>query len=549
MMTCYKYFLSCFLIIGSWFCFGQDSKIDSLLKVLATVKEDTSKIDALNSLFLEYEFSDETKAQEYVNKAFALAQKIGFKRGLAETYLYLGYFAEDKGNYPEALKNYKASLKINEELKNKMEIANSFNNIGIIYKEQGNYGEALKNYFASLKIRKAINDKRGIAASYNSIGNIFYLQGNYPEALKHYFISLKIREEIADKQEIANSYNNIGTVYGDQGNYTEALKNHFACLKIKKEIGNRKAEAISYSNIGIVYYSLGDYAEAEKNHLASMKIREEIGDKKGFAHSCNNLGTVYSVQAVIETDPGKRKLKFDQALKSLFASLKIKEEIGDKIGIAGSYSTIGDVYVNQKKYTEAKEYLLISKKLSEEIGYKKNLKETYRNLTSLDSATGNFKDAYENHKLYILYSDSLDNEETRKKTIQSQMTYDFEKKEAVANAEHQKELEKQELIATEKSRKQKVVILFVVCGLILVIVFAGFIFRSLRITRKQKDIIEQQKSIVEQQKLEVEQQKIIVEEHQKEIIDSITYARRIQRSLLPTEKYINKNLNRLKNKN
>jgi len=40
-----------------------------------------------------------------------------------------------------------------------------------------------------------------------------------------------------------------------------------------------------------------------------------------------------------------------------------------------------------------------------------------------------------------------------------------------------------------------------------------------------------------------------VEEHQKEIIDSITYARRIQRSLLPTEKYIDKNLNRLMSSN
>ena len=32
----------------------------------------------------------------------------------------------------------------------------------------------------------------------------------------------------------------------------------------------------------------------------------------------------------------------------------------------------------------------------------------------------------------------------------------------------------------------------------------------------------------------------------KKIIDSITYARRIQRSLLPTEKYIYKSLSRLK---
>ena len=78
--------------------------------------------------------------------------------------------------------------------------------------------------------------------------------------------------------------------------------------------------------------------------------------------------------------------------------------------------------------------------------------------------------------------------------------------------------------------------------------FAIFIFRSLRIARKQKDIIRIRKNILEQQKMEVEFQRQIVEEHQKDIIDSITYARRIQRSLLPTEKYIEKTLSRLRKK-
>lgn len=47
---------------------------------------------------------------------------------------------------------------------------------------------------------------------------------------------------------------------------------------------------------------------------------------------------------------------------------------------------------------------------------------------------------------------------------------------------------------------------------------------------------------------EVENQKQKVEEKQKEIIDSIQYAKRIQKSRMSTEKYIQQNLERLKNK-
>jgi hypothetical protein len=52
--------------------------------------------------------------------------------------------------------------------------------------------------------------------------------------------------------------------------------------------------------------------------------------------------------------------------------------------------------------------------------------------------------------------------------------------------------------------------------------------------------------LVAKQKQEAEYQKYLVEEKQKEIIDSIKYAKRIQQSLLPTDKYIGKSLNRLK---
>ena len=44
---------------------------------------------------------------------------------------------------------------------------------------------------------------------------------------------------------------------------------------------------------------------------------------------------------------------------------------------------------------------------------------------------------------------------------------------------------------------------------------------------------------------ETQQQKHIIEEKQKEILDSIYYAKRIQTALITSEKYIERNLNEL----
>jgi tetratricopeptide (TPR) repeat protein len=499
----YLFQLTCFFFCQLLPCYGQLSNADSLLAIVETAKEDTVRISAYHELFLEYEFSDDQKARGFLNEALELSRKLKDKKFLADTYILMGYLAEDKGNFTEALENYSNSLKINEQMGDRNGIAIALNNIGLVYYGLGNYAEALKNYLESLKIREIIaierpddiRNRKGIASSYNNIGNLYYDQNNYPAALKNQLAALKIREELNEKHTIASSYHNLGNVYFAQGDYPSALKKYFAAMEINKKLDNKNWLAKNYDAVGVVYMSQGNHSEVLKNFLISLKIQEEIEDS---------------------------------------------------LGIAISNKHIGGFLTKQKKFDEALKYLSKAKEIALKIGSKDYLSETYQNIAFIDSARGDYKSAFENHKLYILYSDSLDNEESREKTIQSQMTFDFEKKEAIAQAEHKKELVNQELLAEEKSRKQKMIILFVLSSLLLVLIFAGFIFRSLRITRKQKDLIEEQKNIVEMQKREVESQKMLVEEHQKEIIDSITYAKRIQRSQLPTEKYIDRSLKRLK---
>ena len=66
---------------------------------------------------------------------------------------------------------------------------------------------------------------------------------------------------------------------------------------------------------------------------------------------------------------------------------------------------------------------------------------------------------------------------------------------------------------------------------------------------RQKELemtIDERTADVVQEKNRVLEKNLIIEGKQKEIIDSITYARRIQNSLMPTEKYIDSQLKRLK---
>ena len=486
-----------FLFVCS-FAFAQNKKIDSLLILLKTDAADTNKIIHLYTLCRQYtNIGEYDKGLVYGKQALALATVISSR--VEKSITNPVYKAVQQG------------------------IAQSYNNIGNIYNNQGNYPAALKNYFASLKIRKEINDRKGIAWSHNNIGLIYYHQGNYPEALKNQFTALKIREEMKDKQGISASYNNIGVIYIGQGNYPEALKNYFAALKISEEMNDKQVIAESYNNIGIIYNNQGNYPEALKNHVASLKIREEIKDKRGIAGSYNNIGIVYRNQG-----------NYLEALKNFFASLKIMEEINDKMGVASFYGNIGILYTKLNKTSEAKDYLNKALALSQEIGSNDAMKESYADLAVLDSIVGNYKAAFEHHKLYILYRDSLNNEETKKKSLQASMQYEFDKKEIATKAEQ----DKLDAINAEEKQKQKIVIYAVAGLLVLVGVFAVFMYNRFRITQKQKEVIEEQKVLVDKAYESLH-------EKNKEVMDSIRYAKRIQTALITSEKYINNTLNRL----
>ncbi len=504
------------------FCFSQNSTIDSLLTIINNDKPDTNKVNHLNAVSkLYFDIEEYDNALKYGNRALALASALpeaykdakgrnirGWAKGIASSYCNIGGIYFFKNNYSVALKNYLSELKIWEDLGDKKSIEEVLTNIGIIYNAQGNYPEALNNYFRELKIKEEGGDKKSIAAIYNNIGTLYKSQSNYSEALKNHNKALKLRLEINDKLGIARSYRRISNIYFSQGNYDEALKNQFASLKIiMQETGDIKAIARSYSKIGVIYERQGNYEEALRNQFASLKIWEDINDKKGIADFYNNIGTIYYSQG-----------NYEEALKNHLTSIMMKEKIGDKKGIATSYLNLSLVKIKLNKLDEARNYLNKTLKLSLEKGYEEMIKDSYNRLAAIDSMQGNWKAAYLNHKQYIVYRDIIDNEETKRKIIESTMNYAFDKKEAATKAEQDKKDEaqnKKDEVAELEVQKQKTVLWAVGLGLLLVLVFAGFAVRTIRITRKQKNLIELQKNEVSLQKEIVEMQKLEVE-HQKE---------------------------------
>lgn len=405
-------------------------------------------------------------------------------------------------------------------------------NIGISYYLKGDYNQALSYYFDALEIAEKIRYKKGVGRLYNNIASIYSNQGKYPEALENHFKALKIREEIGDKQGIAASLNNIASVYSNEGKYDEALKIHLKSLKQKEEIGDKQGIAYSFSNIAGVYSNQKKYSESLESHFKSLKIREEIGDKHGIAWSLNNIANIYSEQG-----------KNVESIENYLRASKIQEEIGDKQGFATAFQGLGNSYFALKKYDKALIYELKGLQISQEIGHKELISGCNEALSKIYEALGQGMKALYHHRQFKIYADSINNLAVKNKTSNLTAQYEYDKKETILKAEQAQK----EILHQQQLQNQSYVIYGFVGLLVAVIAVAYLIFLNQQKEKKAKLIsieksneILQKNEEINQQREElshtleiVEVQRNELQQKNKDTMDSINYAQRIQQAILP----------------
>jgi serine phosphatase RsbU (regulator of sigma subunit) len=354
----------------------------------------------------------------------------------------------------------------------------------------------------------------------NNKGYLSNNLGDITQALEYFHLSLKIQEQIGDKSGQSYSLNNIGYIYNTQKQYLKALEYYIKSYTLQSQLNDKHGQSQSLSNIGNVYDRTGSLKKALYYYFKGLNIRKSINDKQGIGYSMQNIGTVYFNQK-----------NYSSARYYLMKSLEIRREINDAQGISYSLYSLGKIYLEENDIATAKKYCLESISLAQEMGYPENIGSAATLLEEIYLKEGNYSKAHEMLKLSIKMRDSLSNNETHNSIVKKQLQYEYEKREVVSKAEQ----EKRELTYQATSKQQKIIIFASIAGLLLCLLFGIFIYNRFKFSQKQNQIIQEQKKVVEGQKH-------IVEAHQKEVYDSINYAKRIQYALLAHEDLLNKHL-------
>lgn len=542
-----------------------NSKLDSLWNVWNNESlADSTRLKAIKKFAWDgYLFTQPDSAFYYAGIQYEFAKKCGNEKQMARALFTQGTSKLVQGKFELAEKIFQESVDISERIGDKAGASSTYNNIGVTHYYRGDFQKTIKYYTKSMEIDKELGKKEGVAGSLINIGNLYRKIGNLDTALNYYKQSLDLQEQLKNQKGIAGTLNNMGVIFEKQGNYARAIDFYTRSLSIQEKLNNQAEIASSLLNIGNIYDNQHEYDKALKYYKRSLDMEQQQKNKEGISKCLYNIADVYA-------DKGE----LDTALVYHEKSLKIKEELGNKDGIANSMSLIGSIYLNKGDYKKAKEYNNKSLKISREIGYKSGIVIALQNLSQIYFELGQFqrsielgqqslkiardigianetkniaytlyqsyknenqyKDALDMHELYISTRDTIESQENQKEVIRQEYKYAYEKQalaDSIKNAELQK-VKDAELAAQKAiSEQQKLRSYFLYGGLIVAIFIGIFIYNRLKLTRKQKGIIEEQKEQVDHAFHQLEEKNI-------QILDSIKYAKRIQSAILPPEKLV-----------
>ncbi|TDD98584.1 tetratricopeptide repeat-containing sensor histidine kinase [Flavobacterium cellulosilyticum] len=263
----------------------------------------------------------------------------------AENKLLYGEELYSKGNYQEAILQFKKCIAIFKKSNENQLLGKTYNNLGRALSQTGNSEEALTNYLLSLLFSKQTNDNLGIAKTYKNIGALYAEQKDFENAMHYYNSSFKLSKQLHNLSLMADCQNNMGVVYEQQIKYNKALQMYSKALAIYISKGDEQKISMVYNNLAIVYKYLKNYPEAIKNYKSALILSEKLGDQFMVAANQNNLGNVYAL-----THNYQKSLELCKLANTNAKAINAQEVIIE------SYDGISIAYEKLDQFTDAIKY-------------------------------------------------------------------------------------------------------------------------------------------------------------------------------------------------
>ena len=346
---------------------------DSLRQLVQAASSfDTAYVNHLNSLALALRTDDPPQASGLFHTALKLARGLGYRPGIGHAQFGLGYCYRAANAYDSALYFTQQAIRTYTILGDSINKARGLYNLSGIYYEQGDYGQALAVNMDGLALTQARHDRKGQLFQLTQLGLTSTALGEYPAARQYLAQALDLAQTLHDAVGIGHAYGGLGDLNRAQAHWS--LAGHY-------------------------------YAQAGAS----------------YRHVYNAIGML-----PIELDMAEmmeRQGGHDAALAAATRLLGRAQAAGTQGQLARAQLLLASVFNSLGRADSARRYAALSLAINRRKGLKQQARDAASMLAQASAQLALWPDAYRYQYLTGAYTDSLANEEARRRAAAFQLAY------------------------------------------------------------------------------------------------------------------------------
>ncbi|MFO7822767.1 MAG: tetratricopeptide repeat protein [Cyclobacterium sp.] len=487
-------FLVC--LLPSFWSFGQRAALDSLQRIVqGKAIPDSTRIMLWNEMAYAYYGILPDSGIHYAQMARDLAEKLADDHYLAVSWNNLGSNYWAKGEDSLALKAYSEAMRLHTSLNNSLGAAKALSNMALIQYNLSDFISAIQSHEEAISRFEFIDHLQGVYYNLSNLGVVYLSLADYPKALEVFLNALRLMPE-EEKLLQANLATNIGLVYKNTGELDTAMNYQQKAYEWFEKAGNQQGKANALGNMGIILNEMMEPEQALGYFKKSLSINQEIGNHRRIGSDLTNLGKVYLNLG-----------KYEAAYRAHSQAIEAYEQTNDLENRAVNFHLMGNLVAAMPPEFLPFESITAGNRIKKALawqekgrdmalrsGAKSLLQDVYLGLSNTYALQGNFEAALSWHKAYLAFRDSIFNNEKQKELLLQQSRFEFEKKEALLEASHEKALALGQAAMEEQAYKKQLI-----AG-----VFAFFVFFFLVVAilyKKKRDAREREQQAALKQKI------------------------------------------------
>ena len=253
-------------------------------------------------------------------KSISLWELIEDDFGKAGAYHQLGVFCFENDDCSAAAEYFNKSLLLFDKFNVTERCSAACTNSIIVYEKLNKLDKVIEFQEKKLTYLLRSGDKENILAIYKDLILNYSKIKNWEKVIKICKKKEEIEIECDDARELAITYLTHALALRDLKKYDSSIKYHELSIDLAKQIENEELLAVMYNDLGNTHFVAGNIKKSEESYLESIKIKNNVGNELGVMKSYVNLAGLY-----INTNRSQKGIELLEMVKNYFTTHNMED--------------------------------------------------------------------------------------------------------------------------------------------------------------------------------------------------------------------------------